>query len=1088
MATTYYNQEDLRALFQSTFNINEWYLFLQRFFHVKELRATPEKFTEDGAKEDGYYLGRIDTEDNYRIGLFQYNITEGSVVNRRVGIRNLVKSFINPRWGEFDAVLAVFDSSDHWRLSFICDIKGENTAAKRYTYVFGSDELLYKTPIERFNILQKKGVSFENLKTAFSVEALSDEFFDKYREQYANFIQYVTGKRFVKSGSKWEERQLTEPNADFMNAFGNDEKKIRDYIKKMMGRITFLHFLQRKGWMNSDLNYMRNMFDRSEYQDDYLDAVLEPLFFGILNTKPEDRESLFSENGWDKSLLEEWNGIPYLNGGLFECDESDKPKSVFPKDYFNRLFQFFSEYNFTIDENDPNDAEVGVDPEMLGKIFENLLEDNKDKGAFYTPKEIVRYMCQESLIAYLNTKTSIASEKIRRFVLSPEEGVIDIPENKKSKLQVTLEEVKICDPAIGSGAFPMGLLNELLHCREVLAGEKYNRADIKKSIIKNNIYGVDIEKGAVDIARLRFWLSIVVDEDIPSPLPNLDYKIMQGNSLIESFLGVDLSKLTYNSQNGNDIKQLSIFDKAKDIQQRQVSDYLNQYYSCSDHEQKRTLQSKIAEAINNQLEVQKIDNDILIQLKQIDPAANSQFFLWHTWFSDVFNTPSGCNGFDIVIGNPPYLRIQEIRKSNNALAEILSKQYESAVGSFDLYVTFVEKALHIVKTNGVISYIMPVKWTNSTFGKGLRELLLKRSFASSIINFGAYQVFDASTYTGIQMFQYANTLKYLELDRDLKNNLELDSFLRALTSDDFVDIKLSNSEAWVLTNKAVHYVLEKLNKCPLRLSDVFEKIFQGIATSKDDVYFLYNCCSIDANTIEGESKYLHRRITIEKGLVKPLLKGEDVHRYEHLHSDRYVIFPYELKSDNAKLYTETQIKTLFPKGYNYLKECESELRGREKGRLQKDNFWYRYIYPKSLTLFQKEKLVAPEISLGGNFSYDTNGQYYSTTTIYGYIRSKNNHVSYETLLAIMNSSLCWWFLKNTGTVLANGYFRYKPTYLKPFPLPSISHEEDMEIKGLVEMLQQESNKSIRNNIENNINQHIYDLYGLNKNDVSIITS
>ncbi len=141
-----------------------------------------------------------------------------------------------------------------------------------------------------------------------------------------------------------------------------------------------------------------------------------------------------------------------------------------------------------------------------------------------------------------------------------------------------------------------------------------------------------------------------------------------------------------------------------------------------------------------------------------------------------------------------------------------------------------------------------------------------------------------------------------------------------------------------------------------------------------------------------------------------------------------------------------------------------------------------------MTLFQKEKLVAPEISLGGNFSYDTNGQYYSTTTIYGYIRSKNNHVSYETLLAIMNSSLCWWFLKNTGTVLANGYFRYKPTYLKPFPLPSISHEEDMEIKGLVEMLQQESNKSIRNNIENNINQHIYDLYGLNKNDVSIITS
>ena len=140
-----------------------------------------------------------------------------------------------------------------------------------------------------------------------------------------------------------------------------------------------------------------------------------------MNTKPANREALFSDYGWDKALLEEWKDIPYLNGGLFERDEDDEPESKFPADYFKRLFQFFSEYNFTIDENDPNDAEIGVDPEMLGKIFENLLEDNKDKGAFYTPKEIVRYMCQESLIAYLNTCTSIAGDKIRRFVISPED-------------------------------------------------------------------------------------------------------------------------------------------------------------------------------------------------------------------------------------------------------------------------------------------------------------------------------------------------------------------------------------------------------------------------------------------------------------------------------------------------------------------------------------------------------------------------------------------------------------------------------------------------------------------------------------------
>ena len=489
---TIYTSDSLRNIFQSSFNLAQWYSFSQHFFNASELKEKPERIIEN-TSDEGYYLGNINTTDSYRIGLFHYNIRQGSVANKRVGLRNLVKSFINPTWGEFDAALVVFDSGDHWRLSFICDIKGEATSPKRYTYVFGSDDLLYRTPIERFNFLKKKGISFENLRTAFSVEALSDEFFDKYREQYADFIQYATGKRFVKVGSKWEEKVLGEPNTALMQAFNHNEKKIRDYVKKMMGRITFLHFLQRKGWMCEDLNYMQNMFENSPYKNDYLDSVLEPLFFGILNTKPAEREALFADYDWDKSLLNEWKDIPYLNGGLFERDEEDEPESRFPADYFKRLFQFFSEYNFTIDENDPNDAEVGVDPEMLGKIFENLLEDNKDKGAFYTPKEIVRYMCQESLIAYLETNTSVAKDKIRKFVLSPEDGVADIPDNKKPKLLTTLEEVKICDPAIGSGAFPMGLLNELLHCREVLSGERYDRAEIKKSIIQNNIYGVDID-------------------------------------------------------------------------------------------------------------------------------------------------------------------------------------------------------------------------------------------------------------------------------------------------------------------------------------------------------------------------------------------------------------------------------------------------------------------------------------------------------------------------------------------------------------------------------------------------------------------
>ena len=781
MAT--YTPDSLRNLFQSSFNLAQWYNFLQHFFNATELKSTPERIIEN-TSDDGYYLGNIDTTDSYRIGLFQYNIRQGSVANKRVGLRNLVKSFINPTWGEFDAALVVFDSGDHWRLSFICDIKGEATSPKRYTYVFGSDDLLYRTPIERFNFLKKKGVSFENLRTAFSVEALSDEFFDKYREQYADFIQYVTGKRFVKVGSKWEEKVLGEPNASLMQAFDHNEKKIRDYVKKMMGRITFLHFLQRKGWMCGDLNYMQNLFENSAYRNDYLDSVLEPLFFGILNTKPAEREALFADYGWDKSLLAEWKDIPYLNGGLFERDAEDEPESRFPAEYFKRLFQFFSEYNFTIDENDPNDAEVGVDPEMLGKIFENLLEDNKDKGAFYTPKEIVRYMCQEALIAYLETNTSLAKEKIRQFVLSPEEGVADIPENKKPKLLTALEAVKICDPAIGSGAFPMGLLNELLHCREVLNGKHYDRAEIKKSIIQNNIYGVDIEKGAVDIARLRFWLSIVVDEETPSPLPNLDYKIMQGNSLIESFMGVDLSKLTYEKEYKKDKGEISLFDDEKNRLQKTVSHLLSSYYSCSDHDRKVKLQQEISDTINKQLEAQAYDTTILAKLKDINLAENNKFFLWHTWFSDVFNRDDK-EGFDIVIGNPPYVSAVNMARTDEE--KLLYKQtYPEATGAYDMYILFL--LLGAKLSSNIYCWIIPNKLLVADYAKRTLLKLKANNGLEKAIDVSVYDVFkNASVYPIIILGNKISTVPF--------NCYYLDNYI------DLVDNRLKKKEAVEESNR-----------------------------------------------------------------------------------------------------------------------------------------------------------------------------------------------------------------------------------------------------------------------------------------------
>ena len=1026
---TVYTPDSLRNLFQSSFNLAQWYSFLQHFFNAKELKSTPERIIEN-TSDEGYYLGNIDTTDSYRIGLFQYNIVKGSVANKRVGLRNLVKSFINPTWGEFDAALVVFDSGDHWRLSFICDIKGEATSPKRYTYVFGSDDLLYRTPIERFNFLKKKGVSFENLKTAFSVEALSDEFFDKYREQYADFIQYITGKRFVKVGSKWEEKVLDPPNLALMQAFDHNEKKIRDYVKKMMGRITFLHFLQRKGWMCGDLNYMQNMFENSSYKNDYLDSVLEPLFFGILNTKPAEREALFTDYGWDKSLLAEWKDIPYLNGGLFERDAEDEPESRFPADYFKRLFQFFSEYNFTIDENDPNDAEVGVDPEMLGKIFENLLEDNKDKGAFYTPKEIVRYMCQESLIAYLETNTSVAKEKIRQFVLSPEEGVADIPENKKPKLLTALEEVKICDPAIGSGAFPMGLLNELLHCREVLSGEHYDRAEIKKSIIQNNIYGVDIEKGAVDIARLRFWLSIVVDEETPSPLPNLDYKIMQGNSLIESFMGVDLSKLTYEKEYKKDKGEFSLFDDEKNRLQKTVSYLLSSYYSCSDHDKKVKLQQEISDTINKQLEAQAYNPEILRELRTINLAENNKFFLWHTWFSDVFSRDDK-EGFDIVIGNPPYIQLQN---NGGELAKLYEDcRFQTFAKTGDIYCLFYEKGWQLLRQQGHLCFITSNKWMRAGYGEKTRGFFAKHTNPKYLIDFAGVKIFDNATVdTNILIFgkeQNEHQTRCAVTDKLNKESLKnLSDFVQQQS----VECRFDSSDSWVILSPIEQSIKRKIESVGTPLKDWDIQINYGIKTGFNDAFIistekrneiLDNCSSDEERTKTAE-------------LIRPILRGRDIKRYGYDWANLWLIN------------THNGIKGVKPRidinEYPAVKAHLDQYWDKISKRADKGDTPYNLRNCAYLDDFFKPKIVWARLMRISKSEIDSFPRFSKADAGYFVVDSLCFFTGkgIDNLCTFLNSSLAtYYYLKNIA-ILDNGGMQMRQQYIEEIPCPPIESIED----------------------------------------------
>lgn len=684
--------------------------------------------------------------------IFDVTVNDRVMMERnRVNIQRLIRAVMD----QFSCAFMLFHYEDDtrwdWRFTY-CRKSGnkeETTDSKRYTFLLGPGQSC-RTATDNFMALYDKRNSLEikDIENAFNVEALSKEFFGKYKAQYEDFVNYMVapanGMRQHFIDTDFDHTGMT---ADKIR--DREEKPIRDYVKKLLGRIVFLHFLQKKGWLGvpagkewgeGDRDFMLNIFKNANesQKENFLDDILEDLFAEGLDRNRSDQGDLYD------TKVEGFRNcrIPYLNGGLFERDILDKKPSHFPASYFNSLLTMLSQYNFTIDENDPNDAEVGVDPEMLGRIFENLLEDNKDKGAFYTPKEIVQYMCRESLIAYLQTDMREEDKEcIRQFVTTHDASLLG---ELKEYIDQKLCNVKICDPAIGSGAFPMGLLRELFFCRSAIEPNIIeNAANIKRHIIQNNIYGVDIERGAVDIARLRFWLSLIVDEKSPEALPNLDFKIMQGNSLLEQYKGADLSTMTEKKVGSE--HSITLFDTMLDVYRKNLCDKLAEYYVCPEHDKKAQLRKDIADIVKQEL----IEQGIHIDFEDMDLSANSQFFLWHTWFHDVFSRPSNGGGFDITIGNPPYIsaptQIASPELNEQRQRIVASKKYKSLNEKWDLYVPFMELGMQLLCPNGVFSMIVPYPLTNQKYGKKLRKMIAEEYRLLEIADLNGTKIFENAT-------------------------------------------------------------------------------------------------------------------------------------------------------------------------------------------------------------------------------------------------------------------------------------------------------------------------------------------------------
>lgn len=710
-------RDKLKDILQSNYNRGEWrnvLTFLSGNKNLLKPRLEPKEIVLTTQKATNivkhlFELGTLETTDGVTLPIFEIELQDNIKIEyNKVGVNQLIKEYILKDAGK--GAIATYHYADEdkteWRFSFISKFGGSEffdevedveTNPKKYTYIFGTPEE-HRTALERLYNLEQSRFRLEDFFEAFNVEPVSNNFFKEYKNFYLDFVSHLS------SNDQCKEVFEAENTEDV-------EKDIRNFVKRLLGRIVFLYFLQKKHWLGAsntsytdgDTNFLFNLFEADK--EEFYTNWLSKLFFSALNTPDRPNDALSLPNGSTVC-------VPFLNGGLFE--EHQEPKAhktlKFPGFLFEELFTFFNGYNFTIYENSPEDHTVAVDPEMLGNIFENLLEDNNDKGTFYTPKEIVHYMTQESLIEYLNTHSnSLNKVQIENLIKNQvKDGVSN--EDLKS-IENLIDKVKICDPAIGSGAFPMGLLQEIFSLKAFIhftldrPQSDWHPADIKQNIIQNSIYGVDLEGDAVDISRLRFWLSLVVDEDKPKPLPNLDYKIMQGNSLLESYKGIDLS----NVSSGKNLKiteaerdlfgnlkndQMNLtFDKAG-IAER-LSEKTEKYFTASVQE-KPVLKNEIDELVNefisfnielreNQLirwiNEQKEQNNILSdkRQKQLDDwkkdlenlteskealydsnRKENNYFLWHLFFKDVFDE----GGFDIVIGNPPYVSAVTMKRND----------------------------------------------------------------------------------------------------------------------------------------------------------------------------------------------------------------------------------------------------------------------------------------------------------------------------------------------------------------------------------------------------------------------------------------
>lgn len=1170
----------LKDTFESRFSMDNFLRFSREFFGDLKILNTDRENTSIPSEYfytvSSYWHLATYTTEKKSLDIFAVKLKSGRNIERA---RSMQRSFISKllsRSNHDGAIVAFFTENDpRWRLSFIRldydfaagRVKMNLTPAKRYSYLVGEKEPCHTAMEQLFPIFRDENYNptFDKIEEAFSVERVTKDFFEKYKEKYFVLKEHLDGN------DVFAEEALR-------HGFTSEQ-----FAKKLMGQLAFLYFLQKKGWLGvkvlphvltekayknafyktnaskeiipkiykqigadeyklvypalltlsdneADIaagcfktdgwgsgtkTFIRDLFTSCKSKN-FFDEYLEPLFYEALNKKR-------GENSYYKRFNCK---IPFLNGGLFEPLESydwEHSKFAMPNSLFSNIdtkgdreadgiLDIFDRYNFTMNEDEPLEREVAVDPEMLGKIFENLLDskDRKSKGAFYTPREIVHYMCQESLINYLIGKTNVPYDDMKAFILDGEfmkdedynrsEGKRRLPQTVYDNLREidkALESIKVADPAVGSGAFPLGMLSEIVKARNNITyyyvsslSDKADKARmfeqrdpyrLKWDTIQNCIFAVDIEASAVDIAKLRLWLSLVVDEDLtpsfdearfgdnkqkdPRPLPNLDYNIMCGNSLIDEFEGVKLfddtllDKKKFSTEGGSNAIQMSLFVDSMQIYLDDLHKDQERLFGEQDPATKKEIKRRIDKTIDDVIRAKLSQDNNSEGLRKYDEILKQKtkpYFLWKLEFAKVFRENGG---FDVVIGNPPYGA--DLSDKDKTLFK--AKFSDVHMRTPDTFNYFISQGFSLIRDGAIISYIVPNNLLYQNEYEKARNLLINKNRLIRVTNIGDNVFESADVPTCVFVASKANknepySFGYNDFRFVPVKEINWDSCgVPCETS-----IVNDTPSLVIGVTQQASVILQKMNNKAIPIDQIAYEVASGISTGGDKVF------RVASHTVSS--------LNFENQLMHPVLTGREIDRYLIAWSDHYLI--YSTKQTNTD-----SCENIF----NYLlphKEKLSQKRETRKGMLP----WWCLHWSRYPELFVGNKIILRQTSDKIRATFDDN-DFYVLNSILIIKLFENSEYDYMFLLAILNSKLNNYIYINLTQEEGRAFAEVKPKNVRKLLIPKASETDQTPFILLAEKILAEKRldpTADTSSLEAEIDHMVYELYGLTDEEIKII--